>query len=817
MMAIPLNMVNSNFKLSFRALWKNKSFSLINILGLAVGVAASLLIFLVIHYERSYDSYQSRYDRIGRMVTIDHNPTTGEVTGSHSMAHRPLAEALRREFAGLEKVAALQGVGSAQFYIPVEGQEEKKYKIESGVFFAEESLYDIFDFNWIIGNTKGLEEPNTTVVNETIARKFFGTPQNAIGKTVQMWSYRVPLRITGVFKDLPDNTDIPVCIGASYKTYRNLIGEVYWNDWRSLGGNSQVFVLLAANQQFSTLQTQSAAFVKRNYKEEQEQSLTRAELRFQPLKELHADKRFDTLKKDNLSPQELWGMALIGIFLLLVACVNFINLATAQSVNRAKEIGVRKVLGSDRSQLIKQFLQETALITAVAVLLGSLLAWIGTPYLSQLMGKQLSMNVLHSPAILLFLFITSIVVTLLAGFYPAMVLSGFNPLLAIKSRISNRSVGGISLRRGLVVFQFVIAQLLVIATLVVIKQMSFFRNKSLGFDKEAVVMVDLPSDSALKVKYPHLVAEMSKLNGVEAASLCWTAPAANAIQYTDFYFNNDVEKQPYSIKRLPGDSAYCSLFKISLAAGRKPFPSDSLRELLVNETLVKRLKLKSPEEIIGKTIRFTDGPAYPVVGVLKDFNDNSLRNGISPVVIISNMDDYGTLALRLSKDKVNPTLAKVEKLFKSIYPTYLYDLTFVDDSIRSFYSTEALTVKLFQIFAILAIFISSLGLYGLVSFMAVQKTKEVGIRKVLGASIQSILYLFSREFTILIGVAFLIAMPASYYFMQQWLSGFHYHAEMGWEIFLLAIVLSLVVAWLTVGYKAVRAATANPVKSLRAE
>ncbi|QHS61543.1 ABC transporter permease [Chitinophaga agri] len=810
-------MINSNFKFSFRNLWKNKSFSLINILGLAVGIAASLLIFLVIHYEKSYDDYQSRYDRIGRMVTIDRNPVTGEVTGMHSMCPRPLAEALRREFPGLEKVAAMQSVGATQFYIPVPGQEEKKFKVESGLYFAEESLYEIADFSWIVGNTKGLEAPNTTVVNESIARRFFGTPENAIGKTVHMWSYRIPLRITGVFKDLPDNTDIPVAIGASYKTFRHLIGESTWGSWRNLGGGSQIFFLLRPGQELSKVQAQSAAFVKRNYREEEEQSLSRVELRFQPLHEVHADKRFSTLKGDNFSQQELWGMALIGIFLLLVACINFVNLATAQSVNRAKEIGVRKVLGSDRAQLIKQFLLETAFITIIAVILGCLFAWIATPSLRDLTGKGLSMNVLHSPVILLFLLIIGMVVTILAGFYPALVLSGFNPLMAIKSRISNRSVGGISLRRGLVVFQFVIAQLLVIGTLVIIKQISFFRNKSLGFQKEAVVMVDLPSDSTLKLKYPLLVAEMSKLKGVEAVSLCWTAPASYAIQYSDFYFNNDADKQPFSVKRLFGDSAYLNLFGMSLAAGRQPFPSDTTREVVVNETLVKRLGLKSPEEVIGKTIRFSNSIAYPVVGVVKDFNDNSLRDGISPIVFASDFEGYGTMVLRLGKDRVNAAMPDIEKLFKSIYPSYLYDLSFLDEDIKDFYSSEALIAKLFQLFAILAIFISSLGLYGLVSFMAVQKTKEVGIRKVLGASVQSILYLFSKEFTLLIWVAFLIATPTAYYFMQRWLSGFHYHTNVGWEIFVLAIVLSLLVAWLTVGYKAVRAATANPVKSLRAE
>lgn len=811
-------MQNSYFKLSSRALWKNKSFSLINILGLAVGIAASLLIFLVIYYEKSYDSYQSRNDRIFRMVTTDHSPADGGITGTHSMTPRPLADAMRHNFPALEKVAALQGIGSAQFYIPVTGQpEEKKFKVDDGLYFTEPSLYDIFDFKWLAGTAAGLDEPNTAVLNESLARTFFGKPENAMGKTVLLWSYRVPLRVIGVFKDLPDNTDVPVTLGASYKTYRKLVGEEHWDDWRSLGGNSQCFVLLAKNQEIKKLQAQAPAFVKNNYREVQEHSNTRTSLGFQPLKELHLDKRFGTLKGNSLTQGELWALALIGIFLLLVACINFVNLATVQSVNRAKEIGVRKVLGSDRSQLIRQFMNETALITLCALVLGSLMAWAAVPYLSDLMEKRLSLDLLRSPVILLFLLSTGIIVTLLAGFYPAIVLSGFNPLMAIKSRISNRTVGGISLRRGLVVFQFVIAQLLVIGTLVVIKQMSFFRNKSMGFEKEAIVLIDLPSDSALKVRYPYLKAELSKLPDVEAASLCWTAPASRAGQYSNLYFNNDGEKQPFSVKRLYADSGYFNTFQLKMAVGRQPFPSDTVREVLVNETLVKKLGLRSNEEILGKTLGVEAGKRYPVVGVVRDFNDNSLRDAISPIVITSDYNGYGTLALRLRPDKVNTAMKDVEKLFRSTYPTYIYDVVFLDDRIGRFYKAEALTAQLFKIFAFLAIFISCLGLYGLVSFMAVQKTKEVGIRKVLGASIQSILYLFSREFTLLIGIAFLISMPVAYYFMQRWLEGFHYHTNMGWEIFVLTVVLSLTIAWMTVGYKAVRAAMANPVKSLKAE
>lgn len=288
-------------------------------------------------------------------------------------------------------------------------------------------------------------------------------------------------------------------------------------------------------------------------------------------------------------------------------------------------------------------------------------------------------------------------------------------------------------------------------------------------------------------------------------------------QITDFYFDNDPEKQSYGVKRLYADSGYFNTFRLGLATGRFPFPSDTVREVLVNETLVKKLGLKSAEEILGKMVGFDGKTRYPVVGVLKDFNDNSLREAIRPVVLTSDYNDYGTIALRLRPDRVTATMKDVEKIFTTIYPTYIYDVSFFDENIGRFYKAEAMTAQLFKVFAFLAIFISCLGLYGLVSFMAVQKTKEVGIRKVLGASIQNILYLFSREFTLLIGIAFMIAMPLAYYFMRRWLEGFHYHAEIGWEIFVLAIILSLLIAWMTVGYKALKAATANPVKSLRAE
>jgi hypothetical protein len=398
-----------------------------------------------------------------------------------------------------------------------------------------------------------------------------------------------------------------------------------------------------------------------------------------------------------------------------------------------------------------------------------------------------------------------------------MVLSGFNPIAAIKSKINTRTVGGISLRRSLVVLQFLIAQLLVIGTLVVVKQMDFFRKHELGFQKNAIVLLNLPSDNQYKPKYQYLADQLSKIPGVASASLCSNAPSSWAGWYTDVYFDTHPEKEAFSVNRVFGDTGYLNTFKLKMAAGRMPYASDTIRELVVNETVVKKLGVKSADDMLGKMIGFDNTSKYTVVGVVKDYNNKSLREAIEPIVISTSFDMYNFVAVRLNPAKMQTALPQVEKVFTGVFPTYMYDRTFLDERLDEYYTAETITAQLFKVFAFLAIFISCLGLYGLISFMAVQKTKEVGIRKVLGASVQSIVYLFSKEFTVLIGISFVIAAPIGYYFMEEWLSNFHYHTNIGWGVFVMSILISVVIAWCTVGYKAVCAALVNPVKSLKTE
>lgn len=813
-------MLQTDLKIAWRNLNKRKAYSAINIIGLAVGIATSILIFIVIHYELSYDKFNSRASDIYRIVITYTSKSNHEVTGRESAVPIALPDAMRLDFPQFERTAAVWNLGGAQIHIPKAKEDysdENRVKVEEGLFFVEPSLFEMFDYTWLAGNYRGLKDPNTVVINQTLGDRFFGDWKKAVGETVQMWSYRVPLKVVGVFKDLPANTDVQVQMGASYATHRSMSAEWFAsNDWQSTPWSSEFFVMLPKGSTPKQAQSQLPAFVKKYFNVYSDVSTTNVSLAFQPLTNMHLNEDFYTYKGDALTHKELWSLALIAFFILAVACVNFINLATAQSISRAKEIGVRKVLGSRKSQILKQFLNETAIITITALLAGYMLAQLALPLVSSLMGKPLSLNIMDIPSIAVFLVITGIVVNFLAGFYPGVVLSGFHPVEAIKSKISTNSVGGISVRRALVILQFVIAQFLIIGTIVVISQMKFFRSQPLGFSKDTLALVELPSDSTDQLNYNFLKAELLKIPGIEAASFCMDAPASFGANYRTFYFDKNLVKESFSVNVQYADTSYINTFKIALAAGRISYPCDSMRELLVNETLVKKLGLRSPKDILGKTLRFGN-ENLPIVGVMHDFNSKSLKEPVAPYVLATNIHNYNYIAFRMDPDRMKRTLAEVEKKFTGIYPTYIYDLTFLDDRIERFYKTESMASHLFKVAAFLAIFISCLGLYGMVAFMAVQKTKEVGIRKVLGASVKSIIYLFSREFTILIGIAFLISMPLGYFLMHEWLSGFYYHIGISWYVFALAIFISVIIAWITVGYKAIRAGMANPVTSLKTE
>jgi putative ABC transport system permease protein len=807
--------------IAIRQLQKNKIYSLINVTGLGVAVGTTLLIFVVVRYELSYDRFHPNRDRVFRVVTDNRKLSSGEVTGYDGSAPLRLANLVRSNFPQIEKVAAVWNIGGAQIHLPEPGKQqvdEKRFKESNGLFFAEPGVYDMLKTRWLAGGPKELTQPNTAVITRSLADKFFGDWKKAIGRTIEVWSFRVPMKIVGVFQDMPENSDLQIRLGGSYQTFVSIN-----TDWFAQASLAEVpwpnycYVMLPKGSKASDIEKLLPGFVNRHYSLKEFVSGVTPELHLQPLTAIHLDARYGNYKNDALSASELWALALIGGFLLIVACINFVNLATSQSVTRAKEIGVRKALGSTQPQLIRQILYETGAVSTIAVIVGCVIAYATLPLVRELIQKPISLDLVDQPLIIAFLIVTGLVVTLLAGLYPGFVLARFNPSHALKTKLGSKVVGGISIRRALVVFQFVIAQFLIIGTIVLVQQMKYLRKQSLGFEKNAIAFLELPSNEADQQKLDHFKSRILDVTGLNAASFCMDAPASWGSNNAHFFFDEEPEKREFPANLQFADTSFSETFRIPVVAGRMPRASDTLNEVVVNESLVRKLGLTSPQQIIGKTIAFDAERKLPVVGVLKDYNHKPLRQAIEPLVLGTNKHAYNYVAMRFDASKMNNSIAQVQRIFTGTYPTYIYDLWFLDERLRSFYASDAKTSQLFTIAAIIAIFISCMGLYGLISFTTVQRAKEMGIRKVLGASLNAIVMLFSKEFLLLVGIAFVVAAPIGYYFMHEWLAGFHYRITLSPAIFILALVLSILIACAAIGYKALSAARANPVKSLKAE
>ncbi|NML21216.1 FtsX-like permease family protein [Pseudoflavitalea sp. G-6-1-2] len=797
-------MLKSYLKIAWRNLSRNKTYGILNIAGLALSITCGILVFVLVKYHLSFDNFHKDSARIYRFVTEQHRD---EVTYSSSVPPA-FGATFRNDYSFGEKVARI--VSFDKELISIEsGKDVKKFKEASGPVFAEKEYFEIFNFPMLKGNQQtALTEPNSAIITERLAKKYFGN-DDAMGKVLKVGN-KIEVKITGVLKDLPANSDQEAGLFISWPTiarYDNWFSQP--DAWGGISSELQCFVRLNENVQPASVEAVLPAYVKKYRPKNKNVHV----YKLQPIADWHFDARYGGV----MEKKNIWILCFIGLFLIITACVNFVNLATAQALKRSKEVGIKKVLGSLRNTLFWQFIAETAMITTAAAALALGLAYILLPAVNDLFSASVNLNIFQNWQLLLFIPLLILLVTFLAGVYPGMVLSGFRPITALKGKLSMQHIGGFNVRRGLIVAQFSISLVLIISMIVITRQMEYAKKSELGFRKDAIVMLPLGADS-MGVAVQTLQHKLADIPGVEKVTACYAAPGSEESWFNMVSFDNRPEPEDFRVNIKAGDDQYLSAFDLKLVAGRNIFPSDSVREAVVNETLVRKLGIKSVEEAIGHKINLNGGktPAS-IVGVVKDFHDKSFHEDINPVCITSYTDFYGNYAVRVRPDKLGSVLPQLEAVWSNMYPEKLYESQFLDAKIAAFYETEATMLQLIRVFSFIAIFIGCLGLYGLVAFMVTQKTKEIGIRKVLGSSMREILWIFGKEFALLIVIAFLIAAPLGWWLMHSWLQDFEYHINIGVVEFALAILLIATVTAITVGFQSIKASLMNPVKSLRSE
>jgi putative ABC transport system permease protein len=792
-------MLKNYFKTACRNLSRHRVYGVINVLGLTLGIASCLVILLVVKYELGYDRFNSKADRTYRVTlnAIDFNPSV-------SMAIVP---ALRNDFPELEEVTQAWFHQSGLVTI---GQ--KKFQ-ETKILFADKYFPVVFDYHWLEGDYRtALAEPNTIVLTESYARKYFGDKE-AVGQFINLGN-QYTLKVTGVIKDLPGNTHLPFNMLVSFETVRKhreeqgAMSNFYW-----ISEGSFAYIVTPPHYDVKKIQTRIHGFIEKNWGKEIADG---ARLPLQPVTDIHFDSRYlNNTISYTTSRETYYALGAIAILIIFIACINFINLATAQAIRRAKEVGVRKVMGSSRSQLIVQFLGETALIVLAALLFAIFLLSLVLPQLSAWLDIKISIGQLMQPSATSLILLCTCVVVLLAGLYPAFVQSAFRPVESLKSK-ATMTFSGLTLRKSLVVLQFAISQVLIAGTLVVAYQMDFFRNQNLGFNKDAVISIDIPDQAKTEI----LKQKLLNNPGVKQICVSSGAPVYNTSFAPFISPENGVTKDDVTELKFI-DEQYIGMFQMRLLAGQKIQPNnksekDTIYDVMVNETMVHKLGIEDPQKALGKHVRVNDWYCT-IIGVLKDFQSESKHKKIRPCVLLYRADNFGTASVKLALPNLRNTIAGIDRSWSSLFPQNAFSYEFLDEHIASWYRQEQKEYTAFRLFAGIAILIGCLGLYGLVAFATVQRIKEVGIRKVLGVSFANIILLFSKEFVVLIIVAFVIAAPITYYVMNNWLQSFAYQIRIGADIFVIAMVVSFITAACPILYETLKAALANPVKSLRTE
>lgn len=813
-------MLLHQLKTAFRNLWKGRVFSFINLASLSIGISAALVIFLIISYDFSFDKFQENNNRIYRVVTDI--TVLGETNHNPGVTY-PLPAAIKREVTGVEKVVHFYTVDDdqrAKISVPATGKDEASVFLnQKNIVFADAAYFDLIPYKWLAGSSQtAMTRSDQMVLAASVAAKYFpNTPAaQIIGRNIIV-NDTIRVQVTGIVKDLNQHTDFNFKIFISRKTLESrLMSNEEQTMWGGANSASQLFVELSKD----VSPRQIAGQLTNLYKKYRKPGRLTFANQLQPLRDVHFNTGYtgSFIKRVAHKPT-LYGLLTVAVFLILLGCINFINLSTAQAAERAKEVGIRKTMGSSNWQLIIQFFGEAFLLTFFATILTVAI----TPWLLQLFrdfipaGIQFELTV----SILLFLVAIVIIVSLLSGFYPAFVLSSFKPVSVLKQQIAGDRKRGLWLRKSFIVSQFVIAQVFVVATLIVGKQLNYTLNKDLGFYKDAIIYLRTDATGEDASHRSVFIDKLRAMPEVKLVSLASEPPSVNGAWENVLRYKGSAKEIETGVQVKRADTNYLKLFGIKLLAGRNLSYSDTTKEFLVNETYAHKLGFANADEAVGKNI-YWENQAYPIVGVIADFHQRSLHEAIGPLVLTTGEAQMAEINIALQPQNISGTswknaFSKIESAWKELYPESVFEYQFLDETIKEYYTAEQQTSQLLMWCAGLTIFISCLGLLGLIAYIAHRRTKEIGIRKVLGASIGSLISLFSGDFIKLVVVAITIATPVGWWFMHEWLQQFAYRIDLKWWLFFMAGTVTLLIAILTVSVQAVRSAMANPVKALRTE
>lgn len=811
-------MLKNYFKIAFRNLRKNPGYSFINIGGLAIGIACCLLIGMYVKHEWSYDTFHEKSDRLYRLTyenRMGENLAPAAPEEYMAWGSAAIAPLLENDFPEVEHVVRLSGHHQLLISRNDQSFQEERY------FFADSSFFDVFSFSLIQGDPATvLEKPGSIVLTETAAQRYFGN-ENAIGKTLELALVddKLQLEVTGIVADNPSNTHLDFDMLLSMNTFEN---ESRANDrayvFESWGYvDFFTYVLLEENTSVEEFQERLPAFVQKYIGDELQDLPQTYNLKLEPVTEAYLSPvtGFQAGPKGNES--SLYIFSFISFFILLIACVNFMNLATAYSTSRAKEVGIRKTIGAGRGGLIWQFISEAILLAGTATLLALAISQMALPFFQEFSGKEIPGTFFTGMPVIAILITGTIAVGLLAGFYPAFVLSAFRPVQVLKGNFST-SGSGATLRKGLVVFQFTAAIILIIGTLIVRDQLQYLQEKPLGFQDQQQLVLDYGGDALVNDNIDNVKQEFEKVPGVQNASATRSIPGGYFPHATSQIETPDGAMQQINPGLYEVDSEFLNQIEVEIAAGRlfsKEYSTDVEEALIINDVAAAQLGYSNPADVIGK--RFQQwGREGQVIGVVKNFNHESLQNEIRPLTFrVSPWLNY--VVLQVTTDNVSATISNVEATWRELVPHRPFLFSFLDQSFDAQYRSVEKFGALFGVFTGLAIFVACLGLFGLAAYAAQQRTKEIGVRKVLGANVRDIIALLSKDFVKLVLIGFIIAIPIAWYVMNQWLADFAYRIDIRMHIFAIAGISALLIAIITVSWQSIKAALMNPVNSLRSE